>query len=128
MTLFSNIFNKTTKTFSDAAAQLQANWDKIVAKNPMLKPVADVAVSVGKQQISNAFAFVDTSLDPHYAEFVSAVETASNTLITSLTKGLATPALPFIDVLVTKGLDLGHAALHAAEAQAKADWALPAPK
>jgi hypothetical protein len=125
--LFSRIFNGAVTLFDNAAAEVEADYAKLIKVFPGIAPVAAAEVGALKQQLSNAFAFVDTELKPHYADATSMVESAADTLILGLTKGVAAPAIPAVNVAMTSGFALLHAVLDKAEVEAKAALQLPPP-
>lgn len=126
-TLFSSILSRVTTSFEEAATVATSTWGKLTTIFPVLKADEAAAVSALKQQISNAFAFADTSLAPRYADAVSMIESGADTLVMSMTHGVAAPAIELINVGMTQGFALLHAALDHAEAEAKAKWGLPLP-
>lgn len=125
--LFSNILSGVTKTFAEVEQAIEATWSKVASAFPVLAADEQAAVSALKQQASNAFSFVDTYLAPKYADAVSMAESAADTLVMAMTHGAAGPALPLLDVSISQGFALLHAALDHAEAEAKAVFALPPP-
>lgn len=125
--LFSRILTGVEKTFAVAASEVEGIWSRATTIFPFLKTEEQAAVSALKQQLSNAFAFADTELAPKYADAVSMAESAADTLVMSMTHGLAAPGLPLLNVGISQGFALLHAALDHAEAAAKAALALPPP-
>jgi hypothetical protein len=125
--LFSSILSGLEKDYDVVKAAIETTWTKATTAFPILKTDAAAAISALKQQASNAFAFADTELAPKYADAVSMAESAADTLVMSLTGGVAAPAIPLFNVGVTQGFALLHAALDHAEAAAKATFALPPP-
>lgn len=124
-TLFGDIFAKVTTDFQKAEAIIEKVWANVVKVVPVLQTDAAAAVSALKQQASNAFAYVDTELAPHFADATSMVESAADTLIMGLTKGYGGPLLPLANVGISQGFAILHAALDHAEAEAKSKFDLP---
>lgn len=125
--LFSSILAKGIVLWNDAEQAIDSVWEKAAAAFPTLAADEKAVVANLKQQASNAFAFVDTELAPRYVDAVSMAESAGDTMIMALTHGAAGPALPLVNVGISQGFALLHAALDHAEAEAKAKFALPAP-
>jgi hypothetical protein len=125
--LFSDALSKVTKVFAEGEAVIEATYTNLVKIFPGLAGTAEAEKSALKQQLSNAFAFSDTELAPRWADGVSMVESACDTLVMGATHGAAAVALPIINVGLSMGFNLMRAAIDHAEAEAKAKWALPAP-
>lgn len=125
--LFSAILTKAVGAFHEVETVVEDGYAKLLTVFPGLANVVDAEKSAIKQQLSNAFSYVDTDLMPHYADATSMVESAADTLAVRLTNGLAVPAIPLLNVGIEKGFALLHAVLTLKEAQLKAAMQLPPP-
>lgn len=125
--LFSDIFNKVTTAFHQAEAVVEDTYEKLVKVVPGVEAFVDAEKSALKQQVSNAFNWVDSEISAHYADGVSMVESACDTLLVRMTGGAALPAVPLVNMAITDGFALLRAVIDHKEAAAKAAMALPAP-
>ena len=131
--LFSNIYNKAVTEFRQAEGVI----DGIVLKAetlPGVKVIENAVVSSVKQEISNALAFVDTELAPHFGDAVSMVESAIDTGLLAFGATVG-PAGEVVIKAVTPGVNAGatmlfnqlRAVIDHAEADFKVNANLPAP-
>jgi hypothetical protein len=125
--LFSSILTKVETSFQAVAKVVEDDYAKLLMIFPGMAHVVDAEKSALKQQLSNAFAFVDTALMPHYADATSMVESAADTMLIRITGGVAVPAIPLVNVGLEQGFALLHAVLDHKEAQIKAALNLPVP-
>lgn len=122
--LLSRIYSGAVADFKAAETEVEATWAKI-AVLPGVKPIEDAAQSALKQELSNAFAFIDTDLAPHFADGVSMVESACDTGLLAFSHGAVAPAIPAINGGMTLFFNQLRAVIDNAEAEAKVKFNLP---
>ena len=123
--LFSDIFNKTLAFFHQAEAVVDNTYAGLVKVMPSVEHVVSAEASAMKQQVSNAFNWVDTEVAAHYADGVSMVESACDTLLVRVTGGVALPAVPLVNTAIEDGFAILRAVIDHKEAAAKAAMSLP---
>ena len=125
--LFSDIFTKAKTAFSEVATVVENDYAALVKLFPAIGAAAAAEEHVVKQQLSNALNWVDKSVAPHYADAVSMIESAVDTGLLGLTKGMIAPGIPIINTGVEDFFAMLHGVLLHKEAQAKVALNLPAP-
>lgn len=124
--LFSRLWQKVVTTFSAAEAEV----DKVqaaLAAIPGVKQLEDIDASAIKQQVSNALAFAGTEIGAMAPDVVSMAESAVDTWVMGITHGVAAPAIPGLNALMTMGEEHLVAVIRAQFADARVKLNLPAP-
>lgn len=124
--LFSRIWAKAVDGFKEAEAEV----DKVkadLAMIPGVKQMEDTVQSAIKQQLSNAIGFADTELAARAPDVMSMGESAVDTWVMAVTHGLAAPAIPGVNALLTLGEEQLVALIRHNFADARVKLNAPAP-
>lgn len=122
--LFSRAWAKVEGGFQALASEVDAVKAKLETV-PGVKQMEDAVGSAIKQQLSNAVAFADTEIAERAPDVISMTESAVDTWVMAVTHGVATPAVPGLNAMMTLGEEQLVAVIRQGFAEARVKLNLP---